>query len=280
MVGRFLGVIASSDGTFASIDAYVNRAGQGTVFEVKPANRVVFGMLFTLLGSARLALAGPPFMSDDPEPTDFKHYEVYTFNSGTTTRDGRSSAAGIDFNYGAAPNLQLTATIPVGFENPYGARSSIGLSNIEFAAKYRFLNQNAFGWDVSVFPRVFLPSATSRVGDQNPSLLLPIWLQKDFGGGWSTFGGGGCTVSAVSRQNACIAGWVVTRKVLPKLQVGGELFHKTADAMGTPASSSLGVGATYDINETFHLLGYVRRVLQNAKETGQYSWYAAILTTF
>ena len=62
-----------------------------------------------LLGLAQPALAGPPYLSDDPEPTDYKHYEIYTFSNGTATRDGRSGEAGIDFNYGAAPNLQLTA---------------------------------------------------------------------------------------------------------------------------------------------------------------------------
>jgi hypothetical protein len=56
-----------------------------------------------------VAWAGPPFVTDDPEPTDFKHYEVYLFAQGTNARDGTSGASGIDFNYGAGPNLQLTA---------------------------------------------------------------------------------------------------------------------------------------------------------------------------
>ena len=64
------------------------------------------------------ALAGPPYLSDDPEPTEYKHFEIYTFNNGTTARDGTSGEAGIDFNYGAAPNLQLTATLPTGFDHP------------------------------------------------------------------------------------------------------------------------------------------------------------------
>src|SRR5271156_6783539 len=28
------------------------------------------------------ALAGPPFMTDDPEPVDYQHYEFYTFTQG------------------------------------------------------------------------------------------------------------------------------------------------------------------------------------------------------
>jgi hypothetical protein len=239
--------------------------------------RIVF---VALLGLTQPVLAGPPYLSDDPEPTDYKHYEIYTFSNGTATRDGRSGEMGIDFNYGAAPNLQLTVTLPAGFESPNGGRTSVGVSNVELAAKYRFLHQDTFGWDVSVFPRVFLPSPSSAVGDSNASLLLPIWAQKDFGGGWSTFGGGGCTINVDSTHNSCMAGWVVTRKILPKLQLGVELSHRTADSSGTPASSSLGVGVTYDINDTYHLLGYVSRGIQSTNQTDQYSWYAALLTTF
>jgi hypothetical protein len=60
------------------------------------------------------AMAGPPYMTDDPEPTDYKHFEIYNFTNGTATRANTSGEAGIDINYGGAPNLQLTATLPAG----------------------------------------------------------------------------------------------------------------------------------------------------------------------
>src|ERR1700688_3824545 len=95
--------------------------------------------IVALFALARPASAGPPYVSDDPEPTDYKHFEIYTFNSGTATQSGISGATGIDFNYGAAPDLQLTATLPTGFNRPATGGTSFGLSNIELAAKYRFL---------------------------------------------------------------------------------------------------------------------------------------------
>ena len=73
---------------------------------------------------------------------------------------------------------------------------------------------------------------------------------------------------------------MLTYQLLPKLQVGAELFHQTADAIGTPATSSVGVGVRYDINDTYHLLGYVRRGIENANETDRTAWYASILFTF
>jgi hypothetical protein len=237
-------------------------------------------LVVAIFALVRPALAGPPYVSDDPQPTDYKHFEIYTFSNGTGTRAGINGAAGIDFNYGAAPDLQLTATVPVGFDGPSSGRTSVGLSNIELAAKYNFLRQNSFGLDVAVFPRVFLPSGSTSVGDNTASVLLPIWVQKDWSGGWSAFGGGGCVISGRSSQNFCLTGGVVTYQLLPKLQFGVELFHQTADGNGTPASTSVGLGARYDINDTFHLLGYLRRGIQNTNETDQYSWYTSVLFTF
>lgn len=174
----------------------------------------------------RPAEAGPPYLSDDPEPTDYKHFEIYAFSNGTTVRAGTSGEAGIDFNYGAAPDLQLTATLPEGFDRPSGGKATIGLGNIELAAKYRFLRQDTFGWDVAVFPRVFLPSGSNTVGDNRASLLLPIWVQKDWGSEWSTFGGGGCVISSQSHQDFCLVGGVLSYQVLPKLQVAPNYFTK------------------------------------------------------
>jgi hypothetical protein len=50
--------------------------------------------------------------------------------------------------------------------------------------------------------------------------------------------------------------------------------------MGTPAMSSLGIGIHCDLNDNYHLLGYVSRGVENTNETNQLSWYASILFTF
>jgi hypothetical protein len=235
---------------------------------------------FALALLTHSALAGPPYVSDDPEPTDYQHFEIYLFNNGTAARAGATGESGVDFNYGAAPDLQLTATLPAGFDRPVGGDTSIGASNVELAAKYRFLHQDGFGLDVSIFPRIFLPSGSNLVGDNHVSLLLPIWIQKDWSGGWSAFGGGGCTVSQFRAADSCQVGAVLTYQLLPKLQIGAELFHQTANSNGTPPTTSVGVGWRYDINDNYHLLGYVRRGIENTNETDQVSWYASVLFTF
>ncbi|MGO9360423.1 MAG: hypothetical protein ACLP1D_22580 [Xanthobacteraceae bacterium] len=236
------------------------------------------------------ATAGPPYVSDDPETTDYQHFEVYTFNNGLTARGaldfgtrpqaGTIGETGVDINYGAGPNLQLTTTVPAGYSSPAGGPTWVGMGNVELAAKYRFLRQDSFGLDVSVFPRVFLPGGPNSVNGDRASLLLPAWVQKDWAGGWSAFGGGGCMVGSLGTQQFCLAGAVLNYQLLPKLQLGVEYFHQTADRAGTPATSSLGLGFRYDLTETYHLLGYVRRGIENADQTDQYAWYASVLFTF
>ena len=88
-------------------------------------------MLFRLLAIAAFlaamiqrALAGPPYVTDDPEPTEYLHWEIYVFSGGTQTRDGSAGAGGLDFNYGAGPNLQLSLTLPLGYDSPMGGNHS------------------------------------------------------------------------------------------------------------------------------------------------------------
>jgi hypothetical protein len=241
------------------------------------ARGTLFFLLLALLTQS--ALAGPPYISDDPEPTDYRHFEIYGFTTGTSTRDGTTGQAGIDFNYGALPDLQVTVVLPMGFSQPTDDVGRVGLGNIQFAAKYRFLHQDSFGLDVSLFPRVFMPSGTPTAGNANPSVLLPLWLERDWGK-WSLFGGGGCAINVDPGQDFCEAGAVVTRQVLPDLQLGLEASWQSANAEGAPSTTALGLGARYDLGEHAHLLAYVNRGVQNADATNRFSWYASMLFTF
>jgi hypothetical protein len=225
-----------------------------------------------------LALAGAPYSSDDPEPTANGHFEVYAFESGALSRDGTEGESGIDFNYGATPDLQLTAVLPVAYTAPKIGRAGAGLGNVELAAKYRILHQDGFGLDVAVFPRVFLPSP--EVGEGHASLFLPVWVERDWGA-WSSFGGGGCSIDRGGEsQDFCQLSWALVREVAPGLKIGAEIVHQTPDSRGGRASSGLGAGVSYDLSATFHVLAYAGPGIQNASQTGLLSWYTSLLFTF
>lgn len=239
-----------------------------------------------MLGSAALALtaigpaiAGPPYITDDPVPTDDGHYEIFLFDNGTSARDGLDGEAGLDFNYGAAPDLQLTAVFPIGYAQAAYGRTTASLGNIELAAKYRILHQEQFGLDVAVFPRVFLPSGSAKVGERHASLLLPVWLGREWGR-WNAFGGGGCVLNrGGDSKDFCLLGAVLSRRISPDLQFGIELQHQSADARGGQSETGIGAGAQYDLSERFHLLGYLGTGVENRAATDRLNWYTSLLIT-
>jgi hypothetical protein len=56
-----------------------------------------------------IAWAGPPFLTDDPEPTETGNWEIY---APLIEAEGRgkdfAGAVAVEVNYGAATDLQLT----------------------------------------------------------------------------------------------------------------------------------------------------------------------------
>jgi hypothetical protein len=245
-------------------------------------SQLVFASLVALLMTfmSQSAAAGPPFQSDDPEPTDYRHFEIYGFADGSVARDAVSGESGIDINYGATQDLQLTAVLPLGFDTPASAKGVVNLGRIELASKYRFAHQQDVGVDIAVFPRVFLPAGSPEVGERHLSLLLPIWVEKDWGK-WSLFGGGGCVLDRSSNsQDFCLTGWTVMRQVLPNMMLGVEVFHQGANAKGGRATTTAGAGFKYDLSENYHLLGYIAPAIQNASATNRYVWYGSVLWTF
>jgi hypothetical protein len=246
----------------------------------RAARRLAFVFIIVIGAYALPAQAGPPYFSDDPEPTDYKHYEIYLFTNGSNAADGTSGESGVDFNYGALPDLQLTAVIPMAYSMPHDAAHAIGFGNVELAAKYRFLHQKEIGWDIAVFPRVFLASGSSRLGENHAALLLPLWFEKDWSD-WSTFGGGGCQLQhGNDARTFCSASWALARQFLPELQLGAEIVHQTAAVKGSHASTQAGIGLRYDLAEHYHLLGYYSAGLQGRAANARHSWYGAILFTF
>jgi hypothetical protein len=231
-------------------------------------------------GLATPVAAGPPYVTDDPEPTDLGHLEVYAFVAGTHAAGDTSGQAGLDINVGAAKNLQLTLVLPADYDQ--GGASRWGMGAIELAAKYRFLHQAEGGWtpDVSLFPRVYLPTASDRFGDGRTPVFLPLWAEKDFGP-WSTFGGGGYTINpGPGNKNYWLLGWAATRKITDRLQLGAEIYHQTPDAPGQRDQTGFGLGVTYQLVPHLALIASGGPALQNPLGHPQSAFYAAFYITY
>jgi hypothetical protein len=73
-----------------------------------------------ILVLAAPAHAGPPYTTDDPEPTDTGHWEDRLFLDSLQTPGLTTSQTGFDINYGAAKDLQLTLLAPLDYESGGG----------------------------------------------------------------------------------------------------------------------------------------------------------------
>jgi hypothetical protein len=227
--------------------------------------------------AAAPAVAGPPYLTDDPEPTDTGHWENYLFVSGARTPGVTSGQAGFQFNYGGAPNLQLSVLLPLNYQ--FDHSSVIGRGDVQLSAKYRFIRQSRFAPDVAVFPDVVLPTAARAFAPVRTSLLLPVWAQKDFGP-WSAFGGAGYDLNpGPGNRNFTVAGWAVTRSLGKRLNLGLELFHQTATTVGGKALSIAAAGAIWKFAPHWALMASGGPALQRAASAGQGEFFLALQWT-
>ena len=218
------------------------------------------------------ALAGPPYITDDSEPTDTGHFENYLFVEGTRVGGHFGSpAVGVELNYGAFADTQLTFSVPLN-PNPGSGGMGVVWAPLGAGVKYRFIEEDEDGWrpQVAFFPSIAIPVGTATRGSPVTE-LLPIWMQKSFGPDWTMFGGGGFTNNPGTDSRDFINyGLALQHQVTPNLALGCEVFGQTRDSVDDAASTAVGLAAIYDFSDQWHLIGSVNTgvVRREADEFG------------
>lgn len=232
--------------------------------------QLALSLVVLALISSATALAGPPFQTDDPEPVEFRHYEFYIFGSSDGTPvETDFSAPAAEFNWGAAPNLQIHVVLPLGAilpsRNPAylpagAGPTAYGLTDMEIGAKYRWVKETKYRPMIGTFTMVEAPtgSYSKGLGVGKTWYKLPVWLQKDWGQ-WTTYGGAGYEiVPQTDYRNFAYEGWLVQRNIGKKWTLGAEIFHHGIEGVATPqtrAATMVDVGGYYYFrNPGFQLL--------------------------
>jgi len=243
--------------------------------------------LLGLLTSAT-AHAGPPFQTDDPDPVDFHHFEMYAFE----LSDGTGKNAGgtvlelpaYEVNYGAAPGLQLHLVLPLTSSfAPSDGPTNFGIGDTEVGFKYRLFKETKRTPEIGIFPFFELPSgnADRGLGVGSTWYRMPLWLQKSWGPDdtkWTSYGGGGEVVVssaayASGYKDYPFAGWLVQRQLNKKWTLGAELFGHGAEgeaATSTRAATMLDLGGIYEFKDGFDLLFAAGRSVYGQPETYTY----------
>src|SRR5215472_16617186 len=95
--------------------------------------------LFLAIGSAQ---AGPPFVTDDPEPPAPGGWEINVpFILERTSGKTEMDAPLFDLNYGL-PNIQLKLEVPVEIVHDDGDGTVSGAGDLLLGVKWRFLNND------------------------------------------------------------------------------------------------------------------------------------------
>ncbi len=241
------------------------------------------------------SLAGPPFLTDDPVPVDYQHWEINNYASSVFVKGASFTAApASDINYGLLPNVQAHVNVALATSSTAGVGTSVGPADLEFGVKYRFLDAKPEDWwpQIAIYPFLDLPTGEAAQGLGTGSVhgYLPVWVQKDFGE-WTTYGGGGYWINpGPGNRNYWYTGWALLRKVTDSLQLGGEIFHQTSSTIAAPGTAGFPLGAkdatgfnlggTYDFDKTYHLLFSAGTGLENREISNEFSFYLALQVTF
>jgi hypothetical protein len=222
------------------------------------------------------ASAGPPYVTDDPEPVEYQHWEVYLASLLSREAGAWSGTAPhLEVNYGAVPELQVHAILPMSFARSTDGTMTYGYGDTELGAKYRFVQETSHRPQVGVFPLLEIPTGDEHrgLGSGQVQVFLPLWLQKSYGP-WLTYGGGGYWINpGPGNHDWGLLGWLVQRQLRPNLSVGAEVFHTTTPEQGGEPETRFNVGMVLDLSDRQHVLLSAGRGLQGSNELQSYLGY-------
>ncbi len=125
-------------------------------------------------------------ITDDPGTPGNGHWE----NNFALTFERRRNEAAVDFpavdlNYGLGDHIQLTIQTAPAFRKRRGHGVVGGLGGTEAAVKWRFLDEETNGVDVSMFPRLIFNLTQSSVrrglAEDGTRFQLPLQMAKKVG---------------------------------------------------------------------------------------------------
>ena len=202
--------------------------------------------------------AGPPYLTDDPDPVKFHHWEFYL--STQHIFDVRnSSAAGslpqVEINYGVVPNVQLHLVVPLAYQFSSPHCFEMGYTSTEAGIKYRFVKEKKNIPEIGVFPVVEIPTISDpRFADQKTQVFLPVWFQKSWNK-LTTYGGAGYWINpGTGNKNWIFTGWEVQYDFSDFLTLGSEIYYHTAAKTDDRATAGLNIGGALNFTEHFHFI--------------------------
>jgi hypothetical protein len=236
--------------------------------------------LLSLLLISTPLFAGPPYDTDDPQPVDFHHWEVYCSSIGAKNEGAwMGTAPHFEINYGVVPNMQLHVIAPLSFYSSPEDKTDYGYGDTEFGTKFRFINKDSGDFQIGVFPLIEIPTgnSTENPGNGKLQIYLPLWIQKTFGK-LTTYGGGGYWINpGTGNKNYEFFGWQAQYQFVKAVSIGAELCYVTASQVGTDNDFRFRIGSIIDFSDNHHLLFSIGRSIAGPTNLQWYIGYQLTL---
>jgi outer membrane putative beta-barrel porin/alpha-amylase len=216
--------------------------------------RVLLGIGWLLMIS--LVQAGPPFVTDDPEPPPPGGWEINVpFILERTPGKTEMDAPLFDINYGL-PDVQLKAEFPIKIVHEGGDGTAAGAGDLVLGLKWRFFNNEESHLQLGTYPQVLLPTGDHGrdLGQGRPAYLLPFLAQKSWDK-WTLYGDVGYWwQTAAETRNYVYVGAVLEREINERLTLAAELFGNSPKERGARSDVAFNVGGTWKLREHLNLL--------------------------
>jgi hypothetical protein len=242
------------------------------------AHRLPFAA--ALLVASAAAWAGPPFVTDDPEPVDFRRWEVnYAISKSWRRGEASTAIPSVDINYGVVPDVQLHVQPRYSIER-VGQAAHSGFDDTEVGVKYRFFHRelNDSATMIGVYPIYLSPTGDTKLGPnrRNGQLLLPLWIQLDRDK-WTFYGGPAYRINpGTDNRNTWFLGGTALYRMTASLQIGAEMYYQTPDAVDARSATGFNVGGIYTLSRSYKLLVSAGKGLTNVATTNRASAYLAL----
>jgi hypothetical protein len=242
---------------------------------MKIESKLLSGSLFSLtlglvlLCSSQAYAQSPPLITDDPGTPGDGRWEVNIVSSLEKTRFSRSIEAPLfDINYGVGEHLQLKVEFPwlVLRGSEEETRKGFGSTNV--GVKWRFLDEEKHGIDMSVYPQFEFKNTLEATEDEpasGPQFLLPVQVLRKVGPvemvgevGYSFVKNG---------PNQTIYGVAAGRDVSKRVELLGEIFG-TSENHFHDNVLVFNVGSIVQLSKKANLVFAVGRSIVHEAEEG------------
>lgn len=204
--------------------------------------------------AADVARAGPPYLTDDPDPVAYHHWELYLASQWDqiAPEGSEGSLPHVEINFGLLHFAMIHLLVPAAIAVPSCGDASYGLGDMEVGANIRIVKERPGLPQIGTFPIAVMPTGSKAdgLGSGTLQLFVPIWLMKDVGP-WTFDGGGG--VRFASGGDDAELGSFVQRSLGKVITVGAEIFE-TVPFDGSEPRTQLNIAFIADFSDVYHFL--------------------------